>query len=269
LIWSLCPYAGEADVLELRLGQLEGVVDRHVLCEGTTTQRGDPKPLLFPQQYERFDRWLPQIEYIGAEMAPRGLMGDWPREALQRQQLELGYRGQLAPSDLVLISDVDEIPDPAWLDPARCADNPVRLEMAMHMYYLNWRWRENPVRSGTRATLCMGAKLLENPDRGPHDFVEAGWRGTSEQAGWHLAYQLSPKGMREKIRGIADSWCWEFAERPLEHFEHCRRTGLDLFDRPYRTCDWVGDEALPPYAVAHRERFAHMFCEQPAEVYAA
>lgn len=263
MIWSLTPYNGEADVLEIRLGTLDGVVDRHVLCEGTTTHRGDPKPLHFPEQLERFEPWLDKITYQICSFRPRGEVGNWAREHAQRDHLIEALDGE--DSNTVLISDLDEIPDPAYLDPAICENGPVRLEMSMHLYYLNWRWRENPVRSGTRAILARASKLRAH-DRTLTEFVEAGWPVTGDTAGWHFAYMMDAAGIRQKIASIADEWCYEYAEKPLEHFEYCRQTGQDLFNRDYRKCDWVPDSELPFYVQQNRERFARLLIAEPQEV---
>jgi len=262
MIWSCTPYNGEADVLEIRLGTLEGVVDRHVVCEANVTQRGVEKPFWFEQQVERFAPWIEQISYLQLDL--RGNMGYWTRERTQRDEMLAAV--ELEDDDVLLVSDVDEIPDPRFLDPELAAEHPVKLEMTMHMYYLNWVWREKPVRNGTRATLISGRKLREASGHGLTQFCEAGFPALQAVAGWPLAYQLDGKAMREKIANIADDWCVEWAKRAPEHFEYCRRTGWDLFDRPERQCDWVPDWEAPPYALDNRELFAHMFIEEPAAV---
>jgi hypothetical protein len=263
MIWSLTPYNGEADILEIRLGTLDGVVDRHVLTEATTTHMGDPKPLHFLNQVKRFEPWIHAIDYQVVRLEPRGGQGDWEREHQQRDEL-IRALTKADDEDVVLISDLDEIPRSEVFREVMPEAGVLRLEMAMHMYYLNWRWPELPVRSGTRAILTLMKKLRLHPEKTLTEFVEAGWPTAAGVCGWHLAYQMSPERMRAKLDEIADEWVKRFSDRPLEHFEHCRRTGWDLFDRPERQCDWVGDEHLPPYAVENRDRFGDLFCEQPA-----
>lgn len=47
-------FFNELDVLEIRLRELDGVVDRFVLVEATLTHQGKPKPLLYAENKERF-----------------------------------------------------------------------------------------------------------------------------------------------------------------------------------------------------------------------
>jgi beta-1,4-mannosyl-glycoprotein beta-1,4-N-acetylglucosaminyltransferase len=57
-------FFNEFEILELRLRTLEDVVDRFVLCEAGFTHRGDPKPLLFGGQAERFARWRDRMTVL-------------------------------------------------------------------------------------------------------------------------------------------------------------------------------------------------------------
>lgn len=265
-VWSATPYCGEADVLEIRLGTLEGVVDRHVIAEATRNQRGERKPLFFPQQVDRFARWLPQITYLIVNLDDDvGQAADWRREANQRDALSRGLEPE--DDDLVFFSDVDEIPFPALLTSEMAAERPLRLEMTMHLYYLNWCWSEKPVRYGTRATLITGRQMRKVPEGHgtPAMIVEAGWPAPTAVSGWHLAYQTDAEGIRAKILSIADDFRQqEYLD--LVHLERCRRTGEDLFRREHRHCEWVPDDALPPYVQKNRERFAHMLIPDPVSV---
>lgn len=257
VIWSATPYCGEADVLEIRLGTLAGVVDRHVLVEADSTQRGNPKPFHFLGQQKRFHAWREQIDYVPVRLGrSEGEHHDWARERNQRDALQ----GTFTPADddLVLLADVDEIPHPSFL---RDYGEPMRLEMDMHVGFLNWRWPERPVRYGTRATLVSGAQFkAELPSR----IVEGSWP-LSGWAGWHLAYQADSEGIRRKILNIADDFRRpEFLD--LAHIEHCRQTGADLYGRHFRQSEWCPDDELPPYVLQHRERFAHMLIPEPAAV---
>lgn len=102
-------FYNEFDVLELRLETLDGVVDRFVLCEAPFTFRGEPKPLYFAGQAERFARWRDRITVLTYPGPPDA--DPWKNEHGQRDYLIAGLAG-CAPDDLILIGDVDEIPDP-------------------------------------------------------------------------------------------------------------------------------------------------------------
>src|SRR3990167_9547171 len=56
-------YAGEEDILEIRLNVLDPYVDQFVIVEADTTFSGLPKPLFYSQQEERFKQFAHKIKY--------------------------------------------------------------------------------------------------------------------------------------------------------------------------------------------------------------
>jgi 2-polyprenyl-3-methyl-5-hydroxy-6-metoxy-1,4-benzoquinol methylase/glycosyltransferase involved in cell wall biosynthesis len=102
-------YCDEADTLEIRLNELDPVVDRFVLCEATRSFSNQPKPLHFQQQRDRFARFLPRITHLVVDGFPPELSS--PRELRHYQRNALA-RGLVdcSPDDIVIVSDVGEIP---------------------------------------------------------------------------------------------------------------------------------------------------------------
>lgn len=105
-------FYNELDLLEIRLAELADVVDRFILVEAKRTFTGKPKPLFYADNRERFAAWHTKIQHIVIDF-PDALPTDaataWTREHLQREALSQGF-GHESPDDLVMISDVDEIP---------------------------------------------------------------------------------------------------------------------------------------------------------------
>ncbi len=108
---DMVPYMGEADMLECRLTELDGVIDKFVIVEADVTHgKNEPKPYLFLDQRERFDAWLDRIVYIQATDLPT-VEDAWSRELAQREWFWKGLGLlDLSPTDIVMQSDVDEIP---------------------------------------------------------------------------------------------------------------------------------------------------------------
>jgi Glycosyltransferase family 17 len=100
-------FFNELDILELRLTVLEGVVDRFVLCEAPFTFRGDPKPLVYAQNKERFARWNDRIVHLVYDGPVDA--NPWNNEWGQRAYLTTALDA-FSGDDLILIGDVDEIP---------------------------------------------------------------------------------------------------------------------------------------------------------------
>ena len=121
MIVDCFPFFNETDLLEIRLNALAPYVGRFVLCEMPITHSGKPKPLYFDANKERFKNF--PITHISVEDNPKyvlkpGRYGKrindshtaWRREHYQRECLMQGLE-DLAPDDMILISDMDEIPN--------------------------------------------------------------------------------------------------------------------------------------------------------------
>ena len=98
----------ELDLLELRLRELEGVVDRFVLVEAPVTFSGVPKPLLCHENRRRFSKWRSKIRHVVVNDMPTG-KDPWAHENHQRSAIVRGIP-DASPSDGIILSDGDEIP---------------------------------------------------------------------------------------------------------------------------------------------------------------
>lgn len=259
MIWSLSPFFGELDVLEVKLATLDPVVDRFVLAEARVTHRGDPKPLHFLDHADRFQAWLEKIVYVVVDDMPAGA-DHWAREKHQRDALGGGLDG-LADDDLVLLSDLDEIPDPAWVARMRLQRpaEPVVSLLPMHLYYLNWRW-PRPVANGQICRAISGRAMPRSVEafRNLPARIDGddGWLGGT---GWHLAYMGGIDAIQRKLAGFAHDELDLPGFHDPDHLLRCLRTGSDLFRRGEHRCVWVGDELLPRYAVEQRARLSSLF----------
>ena len=141
-LYDCFTFFNELDILELRLRELDALVHRFVLVEANTTFTGQAKPLHFALNAARFGPWIDRIIHIVVDDFPIGMTDPWQREAFQRNAIIRGL--PLAqPGDLVLVSDVDEIPKPeilarALADPAT-ARAVTTFECEIFAYYLNLR----------------------------------------------------------------------------------------------------------------------------------
>ena len=96
-------------MLVARLTELDAVVDFFVIAESTTTFRGGANEPLVDVASPLLTRWKDKIRYVLVEDMPDS--GAWAREHHQRRALSRGLY-DVEPEDLVLLSDLDEIPCP-------------------------------------------------------------------------------------------------------------------------------------------------------------
>ena len=121
-IYDCFTFYNEFELLELRLELLYPVVDHFVICECNKTLRGDDKPFYFAENKERFTKYLDKIINIQLTDPPmisqqrvksngNVFAGDWDIEHYQRNGIIRGLV-DCKPEDIIMISDLDEIPDP-------------------------------------------------------------------------------------------------------------------------------------------------------------
>ena len=110
MVYDCFSFFNELDLLEIRLNVLKDVVDRFVLVEAGETHTGKPKPFYFEENRGRFAAFADRITYLKIEKFPPG-HGAWWNENYQRNELMKGLVGAKDDDD-VLISDLDEIPNP-------------------------------------------------------------------------------------------------------------------------------------------------------------
>ena len=64
MIYNAFMFYDEFDLLDIRLKELSGLVDRFVLIESNRTYTGKPKPLYFCENSERYVKYADRIVHI-------------------------------------------------------------------------------------------------------------------------------------------------------------------------------------------------------------
>lgn len=148
-IYDCFTFFNEFELLELRLKLLDPVVDYFVIVEANKTQRGIPKSFNFEKQKDNFSAYAEKIIYVKVTDLP-AYKGDrdWGIENYQRNCIARGLQN-CKPNDLIIISDLDEIPNPNLLkkicsNETKLLNNVVKLHRALKGLKLkNMRMFEN------------------------------------------------------------------------------------------------------------------------------
>ncbi|MGN0846574.1 MAG: hypothetical protein ACI4RA_04225 [Kiritimatiellia bacterium] len=262
----------ELDLLELRLAILDPVVDRFVIAEGTRTFSGKPKELFFEANRARFAKWLPKIRYIVVDDWP-DTDDAWVMENFQRNALARGW-GDLADDDVVIFSDLDEIPNPEAV--RRFAGRPGVAWFVQRGYqnFINGEVVDKPLWMGgsrmcshgqfkalgglTRFKYCKFAPRAVN--EGPT--VEKGRRmrdvSLIPNGGWHFSFLGGVDAIIRKIqayshqeRNTAEFLDPERLMKALREGRSIKGSGGDL-----RLCP-VEEIGLPDYALETVRKFPH------------
>ena len=113
-------FYNELELLEYRLNLLYNIVDYFILVEATLTHVGKPKELYYNKNKKLFEKWNDKIIHIIVDDFPFNeqtidcLKNDqWKNEKFQRNCITRGLKK--INTDFLILSDVDEIPDPTTL----------------------------------------------------------------------------------------------------------------------------------------------------------
>ncbi len=111
-IYDCFTFFNELELLELRLATYYDIVDCFVIVEADKTHANIPKPFNFAEHLQDYEKFLPKIHYVmDNSIVPYSGKDDWSIENNQRNSIMKGLT-DAAPDDLVMISDLDEFPDP-------------------------------------------------------------------------------------------------------------------------------------------------------------
>lgn len=146
-------FYNELDMLKFRLEYLYDAVDYFVLVEATSTYTGNSKQLIFNENKHMFSKYLDKIIHVIVDDMPtkqpfslrfiRSGLKHIPlaelREHHQRTCISRGISQlNLSPNDIIIISDVDEIPDKNTLKSNLATiKNYVIYALVQDMYYYN------------------------------------------------------------------------------------------------------------------------------------
>ena len=172
-IFDCFMYFDEEIVLDLRLNMLDPYVDYFVIVESIFTHKGDRRELKF--NHEKFNKFKRKIIYLTYDDKPKDIEeindGDSENEKSRKFILNAAYRenGQrnfiskgldnAEDDDLILVSDVDEIPNLENIDLKKIDREIMLFKQNMFYYKFNLKL-PNLIWSGTKG--CK-KKYLKSP----------------------------------------------------------------------------------------------------------
>jgi beta-1,4-mannosyl-glycoprotein beta-1,4-N-acetylglucosaminyltransferase len=185
-------FYNEVELLHMRLEELYPVVDRFVLVQAHHTFRGVYKETTFKQYDPQWEPYIDKIEMVNVGLS--GGAGPWERETYQRNVISTLAKDLYAPDDILIISDVDEIPRREVVAQAETlvANGPVALEMKLYYYALNL------YKGGWGAVKMLRVSDLTTA----HEIRHAGFPAV-EDGGWHFSYLGDESFISNKIKSFS------------------------------------------------------------------
>ena len=274
-IYDCFMFNNELDVLEIRLRELDRVVDRFVLVEAAETHTGLAKALHFAENRERFRPWLDRILQITLKRLPAG-EDAWVKENAQRNMLTRGLQ-DLADDDLVIISDVDEIPRASAVREAVKAQEIAVFGFSLAHFQMRLNYvqitGDDPIfvwpvavrgalaRSTTPQKLRdYRIHLQKRQARGPLRPDER----VLYHAGWHFSYIGDDSHIRQKLKSFAHRELADPDSLKAHDVEELIEGRMDLFDRPGHRWGVARINGYFPEAVTtDPARFTHHILPDP------
>ena len=199
-------YNGEIYALEIRLHELANVVDRFIVVESDTTFGGLGKALSFDPLDPRITRFAARIRYVTVKDMPQ-TQDRRQREAWQRNAILRGVP-DANDDDLILMSDVDEIPRATVVREMirDTADRVFGLQFTLFSRFVDRRSTDaiNPA----VITGSIAAKRAEFDKTKPGDMWHAIRNGllpvrVISSAGWHFSSLGNKLEYPDRIAGLS------------------------------------------------------------------
>ena len=276
-VYDLFLFAYELEWLEIRLNTLAPYVDYFVVVEANSTFTALPKPLVLADNWNNFTAFHSKMLYFDVVDKVKSTW-TWDHEDFIRNALLYETFPRMSPEqspgegDVLVVSDIDEIPKPETLMVLRYCDIPARVTLRSQFYHYSYQWLHRGEQwAHPQATVFRGISgtvspvNLRNGDEGPGTLylrpLMRWWEKTDIwNAAWHCSSCFSSiKTVQTKLSSFSHT-PWNTAiNRDPQTIVARVRNGTDLFGRPEMLYDRVdGNMDVPEYILDHPRRFRHL-----------
>ena len=254
-IFDCFMYFDEEIVLDIRLNTLDEFVDYFVIVESKFTHKGERRDLKFNiSKFEKFkdkiiyliyDNQPKEIEIIKSEdsaneKSRKYIFNAAYRENGQRNHIEKGLV-DAKEEDIILVSDVDEIPNLSGINFSKINEKIVLFKQDMFYYKFNL-CLPNLIWTGTKACKkknLISPQWLRNIKDRKYSFfrIDTFFSKTKfisikivSDGGWHFSNIKTPKEIEFKLRSYLHHR--EFDENPLsvEQIDKIIKSKLAIYD---------------------------------------
>ena len=237
-IFDCFMYFDEETVLDLRLNFLDKYVDYFVIVESVFTHKGDKRELKF--NHKKFEKFKNKIIYkvynenenniekifdkdSEKTKSYKYIMNALKRENGQRNYIQVGLDNANA-NDIILISDVDEMPNLSGIDFTKIKEKIFMFRQDMFYYKFNLKL-PNMIWTGTkgcRKKYLLSPQWLRNVKDRKYSklrfdilFSDKKYNSIKfiDDGGWHFTNLKSAKEIEHKLKSYLHHW--EFDENPL------------------------------------------------------
>ncbi|HSQ97757.1 MAG TPA: hypothetical protein VLL98_03500 [Rickettsiales bacterium] len=278
MIFDCFMFFNELDLLEIRLNILDKIVDKFVLVEQTKTQKGDKKPLYYGENKERFKKFNDKIIHVVVDEYPNTELSQWTLENWQRNNISKGLKN-CKDSDIIMISDLDEIPNPKILkeESKKLKYGTITaLDMMMFMFYLNNLSYKYFWTHGTKIlfykdyknildkvnfskTYGIDNKLEKKTTASKIRMYYGKKQRHIQNAGWHFTYIGGVDKVVNKLKSICEG-------NNATKEEANKLINSKTFGPEYPLAPVKIDSSFPEYIVSNQEKYKDYILKNPQKI---
>lgn len=276
MIYDCFMFFNELDILEIRLNILNDIVDKFVLVEGNKTCSGTDKEFIFEKNKQRYEKFLDKIIHIKVDDFPKleesakdDFGNRWILENFQRDAIMRGLIN-CKDDDIVLISDVDEIPNPKAIKNYKNGIG--SFEQKFMYYFLNNHCLEESI--WIKAKIGRYSDLLNpNQDLPSEDCYGFSKKGLPtyfrfcqgqriKNGGWHFSYCGGVEAIIKKRQSIvSQQFNTDENMKPDVILQNIQK-GKDILERPDKTFLAIPlDRSFPKYILNNQEKYKHLILQ--------
>ncbi len=244
-------FYNELDLLNYRLNILKDVVDYFVLVESTHTHSGKEKELIYQTNKEMYKSFHHKLIHVIVDDFPHKYPNinynntnydsdSWNNERFQRNCIVRGIQQlSLTDDDIIIISDLDEIPDPNRLHKIINKEINITInafEMDFYYYNLNSKKQDKThiskillykyfIEIQKNKLTCSDIRL-NSICINPNEYI-------IKNGGWHLSYFGDVHFIKNKLENFAHQEYNNNEYTNIEKIDKRVTSGIDLFERSY------------------------------------
>jgi beta-1,4-mannosyl-glycoprotein beta-1,4-N-acetylglucosaminyltransferase len=264
LVYDCFMFFNELDLLDIRFNELDSVVDKFVLVECTKTHSLNDKPLYFQENKERYAQFKDKIIHVVVEDMPQKIEYQHHIDNFHRGCILRGLKDATS-NDLILVSDLDEIPDSRLINLEM--NTPSVFSHSNFGYALNIK-----VESPFEMAHWLGTVALRYTDLEDMSLQE--YRESRKiiaqtnliEGGWHYSYVSDAQTILHKLQSFSHTEILEQNPNLTEELiQHCIDNNFDFlgwFRYPPMGIQYkkytLEDVNPPRYVLENQHKFGHL-----------
>jgi hypothetical protein len=264
-VYDCFTFFNELELLEIRLHELNDVVDYFVIAEANMSHSGNPKEYHLLDNWDRLKPWHHKIRRIAVDDFPQ-TNNSWVREKFQRDALSRGLT-DVDPEDLIIVSDLDEIPRAVVIEAIKEDENQYEryvLQVPLFRYKFNFlKWWQPVINN---QMIVTRAKVFTYPER-ERDYTH-NWLPPAPDvvylphAGWHFSYLGDDKTAVHKLQNFAHTE--QNVPEIVNHFSIDRMIREKRGPNPHEQEKFEHiklDDYFPKYVVDNQEKYKDLIIQ--------